>query len=447
MRSTKGLYAAVFRLRWRTSNTKAVAGVACRRVAVGVGLLTLSAGVWLGVSVNPCLADDATLDALGLPASSDQPVDVGVADLRRREDVVLRRLEGQRAEPVLESSVLTFLSDLYSAENVPRAKAILRDAVARSAAAESPDRPADAVVGPGVEEHLRRALLTAQAAAVLDDAPLRRKAEAAAERLLESIRDRSAGHVFDAKIGVEQGALVASALFRMGGVLGRKDLTQSAVRVLDIVARLNTPEAGALVTTGLTAAIGLAAAFVDGYEATGREPYLERGRVLAVACAESLTDPDAETRREEPGSHGVADLAVCLMRLHHITGQEDLKTRARRLAEFSRNQLSPGAGTASAAAAARALRWTLLAPVHIVIIGPRGRADTVVLRQAVAALPATFRVVDPIDPAVASQKARLDRLGYPVMDEAMAFLCAAQTCAAPASNAKELREAFDRLAK
>ena len=194
-------------------------------------------------------------------------------------------------------------------------------------------------------------------------------------------------------------------------------------------------------------------ALLDAHEYGGQPRFLQRARVLAQRIVEHFSSPgggfyDSAGFEAPLGALRLRDcplgenaiLAESFMRLAQMEGDSLWRATALRILEayagsFERMGLF-------AAPYARAVRRFLQPESTVVLVG--SPQETQELREAAHALalpPLVVRTVDTADAAALAARS-LERSLHPV-----AYLCTAQTCAAPARTGAQLRDRFDQLAR
>lgn len=220
---------------------------------------------------------------------------------------------------------------------------------------------------------------------------------------LKAARDRRPAPYVDRTAYVNWNAMMAAAFLRAGAVLDRPECNTLALRVLErIWSEAWSATDGmrhVLGRPGRAAATGLlddhvqsAAAFLDAYEATGRDEWRDRASAVMTYCATAHWDDSAGgycdtarggNRRETgylatrakpvqdaptPSPNGVA--ALVLARLATLTDAPEWRERLDR-------QLGAFAGVAAelalhGATLLSAIDWALHPPTRIEVAGPAG---------------------------------------------------------------------------
>ncbi|MGH7675494.1 MAG: thioredoxin domain-containing protein, partial [Gemmatimonadales bacterium] len=218
---------------------------------------------------------------------------------------------------------------------------------------------------------------------------------------LKAARDRRPAPVVDRTPYVSWNAMLASAFFRAGAVLDRPECNALALRVLNrIWAEAWHDARGMAHVIGREEPHGLlddnvqsAAAFLDAYEATGDQPWLDRTTAVMAYCAGAHWDDTAggyfDTARDRggvaylstrakpvqdaptPSPNGVA--ALVLARLGALTDRPEWRTQLER-------QLEAFAGGAAelslyGATLFRALDWAVHPVTRVEVSGPRGEGE------------------------------------------------------------------------
>lgn len=194
-------------------------------------------------------------------------------------------------------------------------------------------------------------------------------------------------------------------------------------------------------------------ALLDAHEATGESRFLARARDIAAAIEAHFAADDggfydhAEienplgnlTMRDRPLAEN-ALIAESLLRLAVLDEEPRYRESAERaLALYAKTFERAGI---FAAAYARALRRYFAAPASAVVVGSVGQ--TADLREAAAHLPDALLSIRTIDPGDA---AALQRRGFDAQLQPAAYVCAGETCAAPARTPAEIRTAYESLAR
>ena len=269
----------------------------------------------------------------------------------------------------------------------------------------------------------------------------------------------------DPTVYVDWNALAARALLRAAPILGRPELADRAVEVLDHLhasARHGDAMAHFLHTDGgvgdgaplLGDQAGVAAAFLDAYEITGDRRWLRRARSLAAWTLENLRAADGrlQDRLAVPGlSAGLLaqpvpaidenSLAIeVLLRLEAYTGESRLRERALEILGAWATHYEQY-GVAAAPFAQAVLRY-LERPDQIVVVGLRDDPDARRLHAAALVAPRPLRTVQWLDPSDAADAERIREAGLagapsaagpapPANAEApaaAAYVCRGQTC-------------------
>ena len=218
----------------------------------------------------------------------------------------------------------------------------------------------------------------------------------AAVKKLKAARDRRQAPFVDRTAYVNWNAMMAGAFLQAGAVLDRPECNELALRVLERIWKeawdaergmshvLGRPEPRGMLDDNVQST----AAFLDAYEATGDERWLERATQVMEYCAKTHADPagglfdiantngtaylatrakpvqDAPT----PSPNGVA--ALVLARLWALTDQAEWRSQLDR-------QLGAFGGTARelslyGATLLRAVEWAVHPVTRIEVRGPRG---------------------------------------------------------------------------
>jgi uncharacterized protein YyaL (SSP411 family) len=273
----------------------------------------------------------------------------------------------------------------------------------------------------------------------------------------------------DPTVYVDWNALAARALLRAAPVLGRPELTDRAVQLLDHLAgSARRGEAmahflapGGVVGDGaplLADQVGVAAALLDAYEVTAERRWLERAQGLAGWAGEQLRAPDGrlQDRLATPGeSAGLlatpvpaleenALAAEVLLRLEAYTGTSRYRVQALDLLAAWATQYEQY-GVAAAPYAQALLRY-LERPDHIIIVGGRDDLEARRLHAAALMTPNPLRTVQWLDPSDPADSQRIHEAGLPTgsaeanggsergsrdvpTTPAAAYVCRGTTCA------------------
>ena len=255
----------------------------------------------------------------------------------------------------------------------------------------------------------------------------------------------------DPTVYVDWNALAARALLRATPILGRPELADRAVRLLDhlrAVARHGDAMAHFVHADGsagggaplLGDQAAMAAALLDAYEVTGERHWLRRARSLAHWTCEHLRAADGRLldRLAIPGeSAGLlaqpvpaldenAAMAEVLLRLEAYTGEARLRERALDVLAAWATQYEQY-GVAASAYAQALLRY-LERPAHIVVAGRRDDDEARRLHEAALTTPSPLRTVQWLDPRDGTDAERLAEAGLPAEAAAAAYVCRGTTC-------------------
>jgi len=188
-------------------------------------------------------------------------------------------------------------------------------------------------------------------------------------------------------------------------------------------------------------------ALLDAYEILGELEYLERAREVVAFMQESLADGDRGGYYDQPAEGAdrygalaqrtkpLTDNAVAaeaLLRLHHLTGEQQYEQAARRTLEhFAGEYEHMGI---FAAGYANAVDCFLREPTRVVIVaGDDGQAAGELHRAANSAY-VPWKVVQLLEPE--RDRARLADLRLPSEDKSAAYVCVGRTCTAITDAAK-----------
>jgi hypothetical protein len=219
-----------------------------------------------------------------------------------------------------------------------------------------------------------------------------------AVRTLKAARDRRPAPFVDTTPYVNWNAMLAGAFLQAGAVLDRPECNEVALRVLENVWRtawdeqrgmshvIGRPEPAGLLDDNVQAA----AAFLDAYEATGDQPWLDRAVAVMRHCTEAHWDDAAggyfDLARDHAGAAYLAapakpvqdaptpspngTAALVLARLSALTDAAEWRvTFDRQLAAFAG---AAGELSLYGAALLRAADWALRPVTRIEVTGPRG---------------------------------------------------------------------------
>jgi uncharacterized protein YyaL (SSP411 family) len=220
----------------------------------------------------------------------------------------------------------------------------------------------------------------------------------AAIHKLKAARDRRSAPFVDRSAYVNWNAMMAGAFLQAGAALDREECNALALRVLERIWKeawdagsgmshvLGRPAPRGMLDDNVQAA----AAFLDAYEATGEQCWLERATAVMSHCDTAHGDPDGGyfdlaasgtaaraylgTRAKPiqdaptPSPNGVA--ALVLARLWALTDKPEWRSRLdRQLAAFAG---SAGELSLHGATLLRAVDWAVHAVTRIEVAGPRG---------------------------------------------------------------------------
>jgi len=200
-----------------------------------------------------------------------------------------------------------------------------------------------------------------------------------------------------------------------------------------------------------------ARAFLDAYQTTGENVYLQRAQTLAEIALAKLHDADAGAFWSEPREHASLGLlrlpdkslvensamADVLIRLCRLTDDHMYLGVAEKTLEFFAGEYSRYG--IMAAAYAMAVDHLLNEPVTVHIVGAIDNADTRELHAAAFCEYAPAKIVQLLDPA--RDAARISQLGYPINTTPLAYVCVGQKCLAPISDAKGVIEGIKQISK
>ena len=268
----------------------------------------------------------------------------------------------------------------------------------------------------------------------------------------------------DTTVYVDWNALAARALLRAARVLGRPELKERAVALLDylwaharrdgILVHYLLPEGEQGTATALLGdQAAMAAALLDAYEITGRHDLLGRAEALATWVGGHLRAADGRLLDREPGGGGLLDqplpapednavMADVLLRLEAYTGE--LGYRQQGIALLAAWAPHVGGFGVGAAPLAAALLRGLGRPDHLVVVGADGDATAAALHDAALAATRPLRTVQRLDPH--RDVDRLAARGLPAGADtgagaaAAVYVCRGTSCLAPAHSQAELSE-------
>ncbi len=198
-----------------------------------------------------------------------------------------------------------------------------------------------------------------------------------------------------------------------------------------------------------------AAAFLDAYQVTGEDIYLDRARTLGDLALAQVYDAETGSFWSEPpdkkkvGLLRVPDksmnenaaMADALMRLYRVTGEEKYRDAAEKaLAYFATDyeHYSYMAGEYGLAA-----DHFLKEPLSVHIVGPANDPRTQAMQTAALKVYSPDKVIQLLDPA--RDSARLGQLGYPPDGgNPRAYVCVGQMCLPPVGDVKGIEEGMRR---
>jgi uncharacterized protein YyaL (SSP411 family) len=320
--------------------------------------------------------------------------------------------------------------------------------------------------------HIDQPLVAVAAKAQLPIADAARLVASAKEKLAAARKLRKTPFI-DRSIYVGWNAMMVSAYLEAGRVLGEPQPTAFALKTLERILGENGQGSLGHVVYGdadagqiagfLEDYVFTAHAALDAWEVTGELRYFDQAFSLGEATLAKFYDTERggffdtdiagadklgalSTRRkplqDAPTPAGNSVAAALLMRLHALTGRDDLRAKAQATLECF-------AGIVEhfglyAASYALALRRMLLPPVQVVVVGTDLAADE--LEQAALRPYAVNKTVIrlrktsvPLPPALAETIANL-----PPQPGSFALVCSGFTCGLPITNAAQLRKAIPR---
>jgi len=318
---------------------------------------------------------------------------------------------------------------------------------------------------------LRVAALPAQIAATLNIAPADVETLiASGKRKLWQARLHRKAPAVDTNYYVSGNALLISGCLEAGTLLSNADATDLAVRATDRLLRdaydddhgmyhMLTKGVGARLPGLLDDQVYMANALLDAYTAGGNRRYLDTARHLLDLCLQHFWDNeqggffDAQPGRDVvtdflrqprktiedlPVPAGNAIAALALDRLWALTGEECYHDMAgKTLATFANHAAHYGP---FAAGYGLALFYHLHPPLVVTIIGHADDEQTHQLRQT---------ALDTYRPGrlIALYTPNEQPLPYPPDDHgaAIAYVCAAYSCAEPTSDVDTLRRTIEKF--
>ena len=203
--------------------------------------------------------------------------------------------------------------------------------------------------------------------------------------------------------------------------------------------------------------IGFAEALLHAYQATADAKYLERAGALVRHLDEQLLDaknggyydspPDPDSlgymkRPEKPFDEN-SSAAMLLTRLHHATGEETYRQRAKSTLEALAGEYAKYGIVASVYGLAVDL--FLNEPTRIVIVGSRKDHKTTELLEASLRAYDPRRLIVPVDPDTDGE--RMSRLGYSAELEPRAYVCIEKTCLAPTTVPGEISRQLSQVVR
>ena len=289
---------------------------------------------------------------------------------------------------------------------------------------------------------------------IFDDAVVRMKA----------VRDARPAPFIDRSLFAGTVSLVAAGHLAGARFLGRTDARERALRALDRLWREGWQEGhGLLHRIGDPGSVQLledqalaAVAFLDAFELTQDEEWLDRARALAAIMERRFLDPESGAFRDRSGGadapvpvldrpympiadaptpSGNGSAACAFVRLAAITGEEPY----RRLADGVLRAFAGSAARLSASAATwlSALSWATRPVTTVLVVEKNG--ESLLLDAALS----TYRprmVVRALEPGSEPGPGTPPELVAMLSGDApRAYVCSGRTCAAPVSDADDLR--------
>ena len=196
-------------------------------------------------------------------------------------------------------------------------------------------------------------------------------------------------------------------------------------------------------------------AFLDAYQSTGDNIYLQRARILADLALTMLYDEVTGSFWSEPPgketlgllrvpNHSLnenAAMADALIRLYRLTGDDKYRAAAEKALAYFGSDYERY--SFMAADYALAVDHFLTEPVSVHIVGDVQDARAMGLQAAALKEYAPDKVVQFLDPK--RDGTRLDQLGYPHDRMPLAYVCVGQKCLAPVSDAKAVAEEMKEI--
>ena len=258
-------------------------------------------------------------------------------------------------------------------------------------------------------------------------------------------------------------ALAVSAYLEASWVLGRPELADRALRVLDFLWRRCRSAGKGMYRfyDGRPHLLGLlgdqtqiAVALLDAYEVTGDALHLRRARQLASFIRERFADPSGgffdtwdedealgRLRERQKSLAENAAAAVLFTRLHRLTGDDEALQAAK-------GSLEAFAGVYPhldyfAAAYAQAVHLFLAPYAQINIVGDVGEDSTQALLRAALRLDLPGRSVQVLHPK--RDAARMKASLLPAQPSPAAYVCYNTTCSPPVTEPHALSETVESM--
>jgi hypothetical protein len=203
--------------------------------------------------------------------------------------------------------------------------------------------------------------------------------------------------------------------------------------------------------------IAFGLALVKAYETTGNKDYLGFAQGLIRYLDATLLDtrnggfydsiptPDSSgymNRLEKPlDENSLA--SMLLTKLHHATGEDAYLEKAESTLKAAGGEYARYGYMASPYALAVDL--FLNQPTRIVIVGSLKESGTNQLLKASLQAYDPRKLIIPLDPE--TDRERLNKLGYTVEAEPLAYICVGKTCFPPISEPNEVHEKLDRFSR
>ncbi len=192
--------------------------------------------------------------------------------------------------------------------------------------------------------------------------------------------------------------------------------------------------------------VHVAKALSQAYLVTGEGRYLEAaqaitGHILGEYAApeggffDTVERPEAigDLKKKQRLLVENAAAADLLITLHHLTGREDYKAKAEEALKAFTGEYKNYRWFASTYAMAVE---RLLRPVQAIVLGTRGDPRTEALLKEALRIFEPRKVIIPLDPA--RDKERIKKLGYPLPEAPVAYICKGTVCLPPIKGPEEM---------